>query len=138
MLVRKNPSLFTRFAKGASRLAGRPATFAVASISVIAWAVMGPVFNYSEAWQLTINTATTIITFLMVFLIQATQNRETRALNLKIDELIRSQRHARNLFTQLEHASDDELDELEREFAKIRARAQLRRVERQERDASAR
>ena len=126
MLVRKNPSLFTRFAKGASRLAGRPATFAVASISVIAWAVMGPVFHYSEAWQLTINTATTIITFLMVFLIQATQNRDAEALQIKLDEVIRALAKARNELLDTEEMEEEDLEELKRNYLRLAERARDR------------
>ncbi len=118
---------FNRLAAVAAEVLGTYSAFVVALAIVVAWAVSGPVFHFSDSWQLVINTGTTIVTFLMVFLIQATQNRETRALHLKIDELIRAHRHARNLFTQLEHATDEELDELEREFAKIRARAERRR-----------
>jgi low affinity Fe/Cu permease len=88
--------------------------------------VTGPLFGFSDSWQLVINTGTTIVTFLMVFLIQATQNRETRALHLKLDELIRVQRRARNLFTDLEHATDEELKALEEEFRKVRSRAETR------------
>src|SRR6187399_1312584 len=89
-------SWFTRFAKATSRLAGRPLTFAVAVAVILAWLVTGPFFRYSDTWQLAINTGTTIVTFLMVFLIQNTQNRDAVAIHLKLDELIRGLEGARN------------------------------------------
>ncbi len=106
-----------------SEVVGTPRAFGLALAVVIAWAVTGPFFHFSDTWQLVINTGTTVITFLMVFVIQATQNRDSRALHLKLDELIRSQRHARNAFADLEHATEDELQELEEEFRKVRLRA---------------
>jgi low affinity Fe/Cu permease len=93
---------------------------------IVAWALLGPFFQWSDSWQLVVNTGTTIVTFLMVFLVQATQNRESRALHLKLDELIRSQARARNIFAALEDATDEELEELEAEFRKVRARAEAR------------
>ena len=86
--MRKEPGFFTRFARATALAAGRPLAFALVTFVVIAWAVSGPFFHYSETWQLTINTLTTIITFLMVFLIQHTQNRESEAIQIKLDELI--------------------------------------------------
>ncbi|MGE4313509.1 MAG: low affinity iron permease family protein [Pseudobdellovibrionaceae bacterium] len=82
--------LFTKFSKKVSSAAGHPATFAIAAALVVVWGVSGPIFDFSETWQLVINTGTTIITFLMVFLIQSTQNRDTQALQIKLDELIRA------------------------------------------------
>ncbi len=117
---------FHRFAWRVSERVGSPHAFLTAIAIVLAWAITGPLFHFSDAWQLVINTGTTIVTFLMVFLIQATQNRDGRATQLKLDELIRSQKRARNLFTGLEHASDEELAELEREFRRLRARAAAR------------
>jgi low affinity Fe/Cu permease len=96
---------------------GSPAAFLVALLLVIVWLITGPYFRYSDSWQLVINTGTTIVTFLMVFLIQNTQNRDTREIHLKLDELIRSHEPARNLFMNLEHLSDEELDELARRLA---------------------
>lgn len=117
---------FHRFAHGAADLVGSPAAF-VAGLSVIAlWAIVGPVFNYSDTWQLIINTGTTIITFLMVFLIQNTQNRDGRAVHLKLDELIRSVRAARNEMVGLEYLSDADLDALQEEFTRLHDDAERR------------
>jgi low affinity Fe/Cu permease len=101
---------------------GSHRAFLIALCVVLAWAVTGPLFHYSDSWQLVINTGTTIVTFLMVFLIQTTQNRDGKAVQLKLDELIRSQRSARNAFADLEHASEDELRQFEEEFQALRAR----------------
>lgn len=109
---------FRHFAQGTSRAVGNPITFILACLSIIIWACFGPVFKYSDTWQLVINTSTTIITFLMVFLIQNTQNRDYKALNLKIDELILSNKKSRNYFLGLEELSDKELEELEKHFQK--------------------
>ncbi|BDG05962.1 low affinity iron permease family protein [Anaeromyxobacter oryzae] len=117
---------FQRFAYAVSDVTGTPHAFLLALMVVVVWGVSGPLFRFSDSWQLVINTGTTVVTFLMVFLIQATQTRETRALHLKLDELVRAQRRARNTFADLEHATDDELEELEAEFRKIRARASAR------------
>ncbi len=117
---------FHRLAWRVSERVGSPHAFLTALALVLAWAITGPLFHFSDAWQLVINTATTVVTFLMVFLIQATQNRDGRATQLKLDELIRAQKRARNLVTGLEHASDEELAALEREFRKLRARAAAR------------
>jgi low affinity Fe/Cu permease len=117
---------FQRLAFFISDAVGTHRAFLVALGAVVAWAATGPLFGFSDSWQLVVNTGTTVVTFLMVFLIQATQNRETRALHLKIDELIRAQRRARNIFADLEHATEQELTELEAEFRKVRARASAR------------
>ncbi len=108
-------SPFTRFAKWTSRTAGHPATFAVAALIILVWAATGPIFAFSDTWQLVINTSTTIITFLMVFLIQNTQNRDSAAMQLKLDELIRAVNGAHNGLLDLEELSDEDL-------ARIRAR----------------
>ena len=113
--------VFRRFARAASAAVGRPWAFCCAVLVVIAWAALGPVFGFSDTWQLVINTGTTIITFLMVFLIQNTQNRDTEALRLKLDELILATRRARNEFGDLEDLDDAQLDALERD---LRAMAQ--------------
>ena len=124
-------SFFRRFAHATSVAAGTPWAFFVA-ISVIAvWAITGPMFRYSDSWQLIINTGTTIVTFLMVFLIQNTQNREARVTQLKLDELIRSVKHARNRLVALEEMSDEELERIEREFHQLHVEAgQMRRKRR--------
>lgn len=114
---------FTRIAKGASRFTGRPLCFALALLVVIAWAVTGPLFGFSNTWQLVINTGTTIITFLMVFLIQNTQNRDTEAMQLKLDELIRATRGAHNRLMDLEEREEDELDRLREQYEGIAKRA---------------
>src|SRR3954468_1840477 len=114
---------FRKFATKVSEKVGSHWAFGLSLGSVLAWAVSGPLFHYSDGWQLTINTATTIVTFLMVFLIQATQNRDSRAIHPKLDELIRSTRDARNLFADLEDATDEEIRALQAEFRKLRARA---------------
>jgi low affinity Fe/Cu permease len=105
-------SPFTRFAKRTSTLTGRPVTFILAVAVILAWALTGPLFHYSDTWQLVINTSTTIITFLMVFLIQNTQNRDTEALQIKLDELIRAMETANNALLDLEEMDDEELDRI--------------------------
>jgi low affinity Fe/Cu permease len=102
---------FTRFANATARIAGSPAAFLCAVLLILAWAMSGPFFGYSETWQLVINTGTTIVTFLMVFLIQNTQNRDGFALQTKLDELIRSS-SAENVFMGIEKLTDRELEEL--------------------------
>jgi low affinity Fe/Cu permease len=100
--------------------AGSHWAFVVALAVVAVWLATGPIFHFSDTWQLVINTGTTVVTFLMVFLIQATQNRDGRAIQLKLDELIRAQRNARNVFASLEDASDDELERFTKEFRALR------------------
>lgn len=104
--------IFTRVANATAQAAGRPATFMACLAIVIGWAVSGPIFGFSDTWQLVINTGTTIITFLMVFLIQNTQNRDSAAIQVKLDELIRSHRSARNRFIGIEHLTEEELEEV--------------------------
>jgi low affinity Fe/Cu permease len=113
---------FRRFAHSTAEAVGRSKAF-VAALGVIAvWAAAGPLFHFSDTWQLVINTGTTIVTFLMVFLIQNTQNRDAHAMHLKLDELIRANKDARNSLLALESMSDGELAQLEREFEEIRDR----------------
>ena len=119
----KNSAWFTRFARWTSFNAGRPSSFLVAALAVIGWACTGPIFNYSDTWQLVINTSTTIVTFLMVFLIQNTQNRDSQALHLKLDELIRAMKGARNTLLDLDDLSDEELEQIRNSFARIAAKA---------------
>src|SRR5882672_1552401 len=113
---------FRKFAKGTAEVVGHSQAFFVATSVVAIWALTGPVFHFSDTWQLVINTGTTIVTFLMVFLIQATQNRDSRALHLKLDELIRSHKAARNIFADLEDATDEELKSFQAEFKRLRER----------------
>jgi low affinity Fe/Cu permease len=101
---------FARLAVVTARITGRPATFLLAVAIVLVWAVSGPLFGFSDTWQLVINTGTTIVTFLMVFLIQATQNRDTMALQLKLDELILATKDARNQIAGIEEAPDTEIE----------------------------
>ncbi len=110
-------SPFTRFAKKTSTYTGRPATFIIAVLIIVVWACLGPLFAYSDTWQLVINTGTTVITFLMVFLIQNTQNRDTEALQIKLDEIIRAIGTANNALLDLEEMDDNELDRIREEYA---------------------
>ena len=109
---------FARLAVTTSRISGRPATFLLAVAIVVLWAVTGPLFGFSDTWQLVINTGTTIVTFLMVFLIQATQNRDTLALHLKLDELILATKNARNQIAGIEEAPDEEIESAKVEVLK--------------------
>ncbi|MEQ1922028.1 MAG: low affinity iron permease family protein [Pyrinomonadaceae bacterium] len=113
------PSFFTRFAKEVAHLAGRPVTFILAATTIIVWAVLGPLFGFSDTWQLVINTSTTIITFLMVFLIQNTQNRDSQAVQLKLDELICALKDADNRFLDVEDLDDKELEERRGEMVQL-------------------
>ena len=113
---------FSDAARWASCLLGTPAAFTSACAVVVLWAVLGPVFGFSDTWQLVINTGTTIVTFLMVFLVQSTQNRDARALHLKMDELLRSGEVARNRLISLENCTDEEIDQIERQFQALRRR----------------
>lgn len=114
----KKNSLFTRFAKWISHITGKAATFIAAAVIVIIWAITGPIFAFSDTWQLVINTGTTIITFLMVFLIQNTQNRDTEALQLKLDELIYALKEPSDKVLDLEELDDKELDEIRKGYLK--------------------
>ena len=111
---------FHNFAKQLAAEVGSPWAFIAALGIVVVWSVTGPLFKYSDTWQLVINTGTTIVTFLMVFLIQNTQNRDAKAIHLKLDELIRCIKGARNTLIDLEEMSEEELDNLQRQFVKLR------------------
>lgn len=111
---------FTNFSNQAAKAVGHPAAFMIALTVVLLWSVSGPVFGFSDTWQLVINTGTTIVTFLMVFLIQNTQNRDTEAIHLKLDELIRSHRPAKNSYISLEDLSIEEMDKLKEAFDKVK------------------
>lgn len=116
---RSSPSLFTRFARFAATYTGKPLTFIFAVTIILVWSVTGPFFGFSDTWQLVINTGTTIITFLMVFLIQSTQNRDTEALQIKMDEIIRAMRGARNAVLDLEQLDEKQLDEIRKEYLEL-------------------
>jgi low affinity Fe/Cu permease len=110
---------FRKFALCVARFAGTPVAFMVSFTIIVVWAVVGPFFHFSDSWQLVINTSTTIVTFLMVFLIQNMQNRDAKAIHLKLDELIRAVKGARNNLVALENLSEEELELLERQFSRI-------------------
>lgn len=114
---------FQKFARTSSRWAGRPVAFAIAALFILAWIVTGPIFHFSDTWQLVINTATTIVTFLMVFLIQNTQNRDSEAVQLKLDELLRSTSGAHNALLEIEELSEKELDDIKRCYTALARRA---------------
>ena len=121
----KKPSWFTRFAKKTAQLTGRPGAFGLAALTIIVWLVSGPIFGYSDTWQLIINTSTTIVTFLMVFLIQNTQNRDTAAIQVKLDELIRvTQGH--NALMDLEELEEAEIEMFRRKYEAMAALARRR------------
>jgi len=111
-----NSSWYSRFAKRAAHFCGRPRVFVVAVGVIVAWAIVGPLFGFSDTWQLVINTGTTIVTFLMVFLIQNTQNRDTEAMQLKLDELIRATKGAHNSLLDLEELEDEALAEFRAQY----------------------
>ncbi|AWK87760.1 low affinity iron permease family protein [Azospirillum thermophilum] len=112
-------AFFARFARWTERISGRPVTFVVAVGLIVVWAVTGPLFGFSDTWQLVINTGTTIITFLMVFVIQNAQNRDTQALHLKLDELIRATKSARNGLIDLEERSEEDLAKVKGHFERL-------------------
>ena len=116
---RSTSEIFRLFSHHASRAMGSYWAFCGAVVVVLAWAISGPLFHFSERWQLIINTVTTVVTFLMVFLVQSTQNRESKAIHLKLDEIIRTSK-ARNVFADLEDASEKEIEAFEREFQELR------------------
>jgi low affinity Fe/Cu permease len=125
----KSRSWFGRFAKWTARASGRPAAFALAVGLIVAWGLSGIVFSFSDTWQLVINTATTVVTFLMVFLIQSTQNRDSEAMQVKLDELLRVTEGAHVALLDLEELDEETLDQLHADYAELakRARALLKK-----------
>jgi low affinity Fe/Cu permease len=111
--------LFRKIAHGISSAVGSPRAFLLATLTILVWAATGPVFGYSDTWQLVINTGTSLVTFLMVFLIQNSQNRDTKAMQLKLDELLRAVEGARTGLVNLESLSDEDLLQLQREFERL-------------------
>ncbi len=122
-----NASWFTRFAKKTAQITGRPAAFGLALGTIVVWGITGPLFKFSDTWQLVINTGTTIITFLMVFLIQNTQNRDTAAIQIKLDELIRVTA-AHNALMDLEELEERELEQFRRRYQELAAAARRKIV----------
>ena len=123
MTPAKSNSWFTRFAKSTARATGQPVTFALAVFVVLAWAITGPLFHFSDTWQLVINTGTTIVTFLMVFLIQSTQNRDSEAVQIKLDELLRISPGAHNVLINLEELEERELERIKAVYAHLATEA---------------
>jgi len=119
MTATKSKSWFTRFAKWTAHAAGQPAAFGIAVTIILVWGVSGPVFGFSDTWQLVINTGTTIVTFLMVFLIQNTQNRDSEAIQVKLDEIIRAIEGADNSLLDLEELDEKELDHIRADYEKL-------------------
>jgi low affinity Fe/Cu permease len=118
--MKNNPAeFFRKFSNKVSKVAGSFWAFILAALVIIVWLLTGPFFNFSDTWQLVINTGTTIVTFLMVFLIQNSQNRESKSLHIKIDELIRATKNARNELIKTEDWPDKEIDVIEKEFTKV-------------------
>lgn len=128
----KAAAWYSRFAKWAARASGQPLTFTLALGLIVVWLVSGPIFGFSDTWQLVINTATTIVTFVMVFLIQHTQNRDTEAMQIKLDELIRSTQGAHNALLGLEELEEDELDRFRADYCHLadEARRELKQGQR--------
>jgi low affinity Fe/Cu permease len=120
---RKRKGGFLKFARASARWTGRPTAFVLAVLFIAVWLVTGPIFHFSDTWQLVINTATTIVTFLMVFLIQNTQNRDSEAVQLKLDELLRSTQGAHNALLEIEELSENELDEIKNCYTQLAKRA---------------
>ena len=115
--------IFRKFAQAASHAVGSPWAFIIATLIIVVWAITGPVFGYSDTWQLVINTGTTIITFLMVFLIQNTQNRDAKAIHLKLDELLKGVKGARTSLVDLEDLSDEQLDDMQKYYERLHKEA---------------
>ena len=124
----KPRSWFTRLTKSSAHATGRPVTFLVAASSIVVWAATGPVFAFSDTWQLVVNTVTTLVTFLMVFLIQSTQNRDSEAMQVKLDEIIRAIGNAKNELLDLEELEEEDLEEIRAQYRELATKA--RRVRR--------
>jgi low affinity Fe/Cu permease len=122
-IPRKETEGFGKFARAGARWTGRPSAFFLAAMVIVVWGVTGPIFHFSDTWQLVINTGTTIVTFLMVFLIQNTQNRESEAVQLKLDELLRATPGAHNAVLDIEELSEDELDEMKKCYSTLARQA---------------
>jgi low affinity Fe/Cu permease len=119
----KSTSLFTRFAKTVSHATGRPSAFGVAALVILVWLITGPIFHYNDSWQLLINTGTTIVTFLMVFLIQNTQNRDAEAVQVKLDELLRVTAGAHNALLDLEELEEQQLEKIRLTYTQLAKKA---------------
>src|SRR5689334_2022514 len=126
---------FRKFAHAAASAVGSPFAFLLGLLLIVVWAVTGPAFHYSDTWQLVINTGTTVVTFLMVFLIQNTQNRDAKAMHLKLDELIRAVSSARNRLVHLEDLSDADLAVLENEFRRLHDKVEKKFEEQKKRES---
>ena len=123
----KSRSRFTRFAKWTAHATGRPIAFLLASFTILVWVITGPLFGFSDTWQLVINTGTTIITFLMVFLIQSTQNRDSEAVQVKLDEIIRAIGNAQNELLDLEELEEEDLDKMRQVYCDMARKAREKR-----------
>lgn len=121
--LRRNRSLFTRLSQAVSRWAGKPQTFFIAGALIVVWALSGPFFGFNDSWQLVVNTSTTIVTFLMVFIIQNSQNRDTAAIQIKLDELICKLEGAREELLDLEELDEEKLETIRDEFEAMAAKA---------------
>ena len=117
---------FTKFAKATARASGHPTTFGLAVLVILVWAVTGPLFHFSDTWQLVINTGTTVVTFLMVFLIQNTQNRDSVAMQIKLDELLRAVRGAHTALADLEDMTEEELEQFKARYVKLAEEAKAK------------
>jgi low affinity Fe/Cu permease len=129
----KHTPSYSRFANKTARLSGRPITFILAFGMIIVWVLTGPIFSFGDTWQLVINTATTIVTFLMVFLIQNTQNRDTEAIQIKLDELIRATKGAHNVLLDLEEMEEEQLNQFRSRYRRL-AQESRRELDQGQRD----